>query len=86
MNGKQSPSGWLHASDHDLNRFLVKGSIANLQGKGAPTADVLPERLIGSLLDGDKVLVLRDQVEVEGVLLQERPAKVVPSLNGGHIK
>ena len=86
LNGKKSPSGWLRASDHDLDRFLVRGSIANLRGKGTPTADVLPKWLVGSLLDGDEVLALKDQVEIKGVLLQKRPAKVVPSLNGGHVK
>ena len=68
MNGKQSPSGWLHASNYDLDRLLVRGFIMDLRGKGAPTADVLPKRLIGSLFDGDKVLALRDQVEIERVL------------------
>ena len=55
----------MRASDHDLDRLLVRGSIANLLGKGAPTADVLPKQLIGSLLDGDKVLALRDHVEIK---------------------
>ena len=68
MNGKQSPSGWLRASNYDLDRLLIRGFIANLQGKGTPTTDVLPKRLIRSLLDGDKVLMLRDQVEMERVL------------------
>ena len=86
LNGKQSPNGWLHASDHDLDRLLVRGSIMNLRGKGAPTANILLERLVGSLLDGDKVLVLRDQVKIKGVLLQKCPTKVVLSLNGGHVK
>ena len=54
--------------NHNLDRFFVRGSIANLCGKGAPTADVLPEWLVVSLLEGDKDLALRDQVELEGVL------------------
>ena len=58
----------------------------DLRGKGAPMADVLPKQLVVPLLDCNKVLPLRDQVEVEGVLFQECPAKVVSSLNGGHIK
>ena len=68
LDGKQSPSRWLRASNYNLDRFLVRGSIANLCSKGTPMADVLPERLVVSLLTGDKVLALRDQVKVEGVL------------------
>ena len=51
-----------------------------------PLADVLPERLVGSLSSGDEILVLWDEVEVKRVLLQKRLAEVVPSLNGGHVK
>ena len=52
----------LRTSDNDLDRLLVRGPIVNLLGEGAPAADVLPERLVGLLLDGDEVLVLRNQV------------------------
>ena len=41
---------------------------------------------MGPLPDGDKILVLRDSVEIEGVLLDERLANVLPSLDGGHVK
>ena len=41
---------------------------------------------MGSLLSGDKILALWDQVEVERVLLQERLTEVVPSPDHGHVK
>ena len=47
--------------------------------------DILLEWLMGPLPDCDKILVLGDQVKVEGVLLEEHLAKVVLSLNGGHV-
>ena len=51
-----------------------------------PTADILPERLVRLLSSCDKVLALEDQVEIEGVLFQEYLAKIVPSLDHGHVK
>ena len=41
---------------------------------------------MGPLPDGDKILSLGDQVKVEGVLLDERLGKVLPSLDRGHVK
>ena len=49
-------------------------------------ADVLPKWFVGLLPKSDKILTLRDQVQVEGILLQECLRKVVPSLDGGHVK
>ena len=51
-----------------------------------PATDILPEWLMGPLLDGDEILTLEDQAEVEGVLLDERLGKILPSLDRGHVK
>ena len=51
-----------------------------------PATDILPEWLLGPLLDGDKILSLGDQVEVERILLKESLGKILPSLNRGHVK
>ena len=48
--------------------------------------DILPEWLVGPLPDGDKILSLGDQVKVEGVLLDERLGKILPSLDRGYVK
>ena len=42
--------------------------------------------LRGASAGEDKIPVLRDEVEVEGTLLQERLGMVVPSLDSGHVK
>ena len=51
-----------------------------------PATDILLEWFMGLLPKSDKILALRDHVNVEGVLLQERLGKVVPSLDGGHVE
>ena len=38
------------------------------------------------LSDGNKILSLGDHVEIEGILLEECLAKVLPSLDCGHVK
>ena len=48
--------------------------------------DILPKWLVGPLPDGDMILSLGDQVEIEGVLLDERLGKILPSLDRGHVK
>ena len=50
-----------------------------------PAADVLLEWFVGLLPSRDKILMLRDQVEVKGILLQESLGTVVPSLDGSHV-
>ena len=51
-----------------------------------PATDILPECLLGPLPDGDQILSLGDQVEVERILLKESLRKIIPSLNRGHVK
>ena len=41
---------------------------------------------MGPLPNGDKILSLGDQVEVERILLKESLRKISPSLNRGHVK
>ena len=51
-----------------------------------PATDILPEWLLGPLPDGDKILPLGDQVEVERILLKESLRKISPSLDRDHVR
>ena len=51
-----------------------------------PATDILPEWILGPLPDGDKILPLGDQVEVQRILLKENLRKISPSLNRSHVK
>ena len=50
-----------------------------------PATDILPEWLLGPLLNGDKILSLGDRVEVERILPKESLGKVISSLDRGHV-
>ena len=86
LNAKQCPSRQLHSLDDHLDRILLEGSTFDLGGCRGPATDILPEWLLGPLPDGNKILPLGDQVEVERMLLKESLRKTSPSLNCSHVK
>ena len=72
--------------DDHVDRLLLGGFIFDLGSYGTPTTDILPEWLVGPLPDGNKILLLGDQVEVERILPKKSLGKVVPCLDCSHVK